>query len=137
MDKNWMVIEPEKKLVLIYKFDYFKDNNGPIYDYDERFAEFAEQNGIRADKIMSIRREADGTEYVHVYVDNGHIEQYALVRFRPPAGFEDKCQFKDGQVFVYLGEIPNMRGHCVVADRETGMIHAGYHAENFEVINNI
>lgn len=33
--------------------------------------------------------------------------------------------------FVFLGEIPNMRGHCVVMDRKTGKLHAGYHPENF------
>ena len=33
--------------------------------------------------------------------------------------------------YIYMGEIPNMRGHCVVADHNTGQIFSGYHVENF------
>jgi len=35
--------------------------------------------------------------------------------------------------FIYLGEIPNMPGHCVVAGNWTGRIYSGYHIENFRV----
>jgi hypothetical protein len=34
---------------------------------------------------------------------------------------------------IYLGEIPNMRGHCIVADK-TGKVFYGYHIENFEEV---
>ena len=34
-------------------------------------------------------------------------------------------------VYVFLGEIPNMPGHCVVIDHKTGQVHSGYHTENF------
>lgn len=37
-------------------------------------------------------------------------------------------------VLVYLGEIPNMPGHCVVADVKTGRIHAGFHSDRFTEI---
>ena len=33
--------------------------------------------------------------------------------------------------YVFLGEIPNMPFHCVVADHLTGQIHSGYHTSNF------
>jgi hypothetical protein len=33
--------------------------------------------------------------------------------------------------YVFFGEIPNMPGHCIVADYETGKIHSGYHTDNF------
>ena len=59
------------------------------------------------------------------------------MRFVAPEGYEDKYDFKNGQRFVFLGEIPNMPGHCVVADCDTGKVHSGYHIENFEVINDI
>lgn len=39
--------------------------------------------------------------------------------------------FKEGQVFIFFGEITNMRGHCIVADHKTGKIYSGYHTENF------
>lgn len=36
-----------------------------------------------------------------------------------------------GNTYVFLGEIPNMEGHCVIADAESGRIYSGYHSENF------
>ena len=35
--------------------------------------------------------------------------------------------------FIYLGEIPNLPGHCVIAGITTGKIYSGYHIENFRV----
>ncbi len=35
------------------------------------------------------------------------------------------------EVFIFLGEIPNMPGHCVVAGHKSGRIYSGYHVENF------
>ena len=32
---------------------------------------------------------------------------------------------------VFLGEIPNMPGHCVVVGVKSGRTYAGYHTENF------
>lgn len=42
-----------------------------------------------------------------------------------------KLPFRRGVAYLFLGEIPNMRGHCVVAEQESGRIYAGYHTENF------
>lgn len=39
--------------------------------------------------------------------------------------------FQAGVIYVFLGEIPNMPGHCVVAERQSGRLLAGYHTENF------
>ena len=52
----------------------------------------------------------------------------ALVKFVGP---RSGAKFKAEQVFVFLGEIANMPGHCVVADHFTGKIFSGYHTENF------
>ena len=38
--------------------------------------------------------------------------------------------FKD-DVFIYLGEIPNMKGHGVFLGHRTGKIYSGYHIEDF------
>jgi hypothetical protein len=35
------------------------------------------------------------------------------------------------EIFVFLGEIPNMQGHCVVAGHKSGKIFSGYHTNNF------
>lgn len=45
---------------------------------------------------------------------------------------EDFATFKKGQPFLYLGEIIQMKGHCIVVDKE-GKTHWGYHTENFRV----
>ncbi len=37
--------------------------------------------------------------------------------------------------YIYLGEIPNMPGHCVVLDLKTGRMFTGYHTENFVELN--
>jgi hypothetical protein len=58
----------------------------------------------------------------------------SLVRFRfetMPNEYHAKYPFIDGRTYVFLGEIPNMLGHCVVADHQTGQIFSGYHTENF------
>ena len=54
----------------------------------------------------------------------------ALVRYTAGAD-EARSPFKKSSVLVYLGEIPNMPGHSVVADVATGKIVAGYHTERF------
>ena len=60
--------------------------------------------------------------------------QYSLVRFHlgelDPSWW-DKYPFVQDESYIFLGEIPNMPGHCVVIDHKTGKIHSGYHIENF------
>jgi len=67
-----------------------------------------------------------------------NIEQYALVTLVDPAeyaeyniGVFDKRDFW----FVYLGEIPNMPGHCVVLGYCTGKVYSGFHVERFRVLD--
>lgn len=48
----------------------------------------------------------------------------ALAGYGPP---RDK---KMGNAFLYLGEIPNMKGHCAIVDRN-GKTHWGWHIEDF------
>lgn len=42
-------------------------------------------------------------------------------------------EFKEGDVCLYLGEIPNMLAHVAVATRD-GKVKWGYHEDNFRVI---
>ena len=46
----------------------------------------------------------------------------------------EKLPFKKGSRFIYLGEIPNMEGHCVVSDVKTGKVITGYHVERFKEV---
>jgi hypothetical protein len=60
--------------------------------------------------------------------------QYSLVRFNYtslPVKFHKKYPFHKEGTYIFFGEIPNMKGHCVVADHKTGQIYSGYHTENF------
>ena len=36
--------------------------------------------------------------------------------------------------FIWLGEIPNMQGHCVIIGFGTGKIYSGYHSERFRLL---
>ena len=59
---------------------------------------------------------------------------FALCRFRfdqVPDEDHYRYPFTPGGVYVFLGEIPNMPGHCVVADHGTGRVFSGYHTEGF------
>ena len=60
--------------------------------------------------------------------------QYALLKFDLGDLDPDwwaKYPFEPSGVYVYLGEILNMPGHCVVADYKTGNLLSGYHIDNF------
>ena len=58
--------------------------------------------------------------------------QYALVKFECNDDFWDTYPFTKNDTYVYMGEIPNMPGHCVVADYKTGNLISGYHIESFK-----
>jgi hypothetical protein len=64
--------------------------------------------------------------------------QYSLVKFdfsKVPKSYHKKYPFKEGGVYVFFGEIANMKGHCIVADHKTGKVHSGFHTENFVELN--
>jgi hypothetical protein len=44
------------------------------------------------------------------------------------------CPFRATRTYVFLGEIPNMPGHCIVADIKTGRLFSGYHTEQFREV---
>ena len=60
--------------------------------------------------------------------------QYSLTRFRfdtIAAEYHDRYPFIPDGVYIFFGVIPNMPGHCVVADHKTGRIYSGYHTKSF------
>ena len=61
--------------------------------------------------------------------------QYSLVQFRfcnVPTKDHCKYPFTKKGMYIFLGEIPNMEGHCVVIEFQRGEIYSGYHTENFQ-----
>ena len=60
--------------------------------------------------------------------------QYSLVNFdfsAMPLKYHKAYPFTENGAYVFLGEIPNMLGHCIVVDHVTGQIYSGDHTENF------
>jgi hypothetical protein len=62
------------------------------------------------------------------------MRQYSLVRVKE----EDEGVYTDhffpDTKFVFLGEIPNMLGHCVIIGQSTRKTYIGFHIEVFEEI---
>lgn len=59
--------------------------------------------------------------------------QYSLVKFDAtglPIQYQMGYPFSLKHRYIFLGEIPNMRGHCIVMD-DKGKNYIGYHTENF------
>jgi len=54
--------------------------------------------------------------------------QYSLI-----VSEENTGEIIKGNTYIFLGEIPNMLGHCVISDK-SGKILFGYHLENFTEI---
>jgi hypothetical protein len=50
---------------------------------------------------------------------------------RLPPSLRRKYPFRLGAIYIFLGEIPNMPGHCVVADHSSGRIYSGHHTDHF------
>ncbi len=48
-----------------------------------------------------------------------------------PRRYWQKYPFRADRVLIFIGEISNMKGHCIVADYKTGRLYSGYHTNNF------
>jgi hypothetical protein len=62
------------------------------------------------------------------------IRQNALVKFDykdMPEKYHKLYPFKEDAPYIFLGEIVQMPGHCIVVGMKDGKIYNGYHTENF------
>jgi hypothetical protein len=59
-----------------------------------------------------------------VMLKDWYIEHLKEIKFNP---------FGKDTMFIYLGEIPNMPGHCVVIGHGSGKVYSGYHTEDFRL----
>lgn len=57
----------------------------------------------------------------------------SLVKLVDPEHYAYAFKREDWQ-FVFLGEIPNMLGHCVVIGYSSGEVYSGFHTENFSEV---
>jgi hypothetical protein len=59
------------------------------------------------------------------------FNKLSLVKFVSPGEeWVNGYPFINDQILLFMGEIEQMPGHCVVADR-AGKVHWGFHTENF------
>ena len=64
--------------------------------------------------------------------------QYSLIKFSYDGLDKDYHKyypFGSKSKYIYLGEIPNMLGHCIVACYATGRLYSGYHIQDFVEID--
>ena len=66
------------------------------------------------------------------------IKPMMLVKFdydNMPVGYHKHYPFSESESFVYLGDIVQMPGHCVVVSTKTGRVYCCYHTDEFVVLN--
>lgn len=88
----------------------------------------AEEPEITPEQLVAFKGGAD---------EHAVPRQYSLVRFQfdaIPVEYHVRYPFTRDGVYVFFGDLPNMPGHCVVADHKTGQIYSGYHTEWFAEI---
>lgn len=68
------------------------------------------------------------------------LRQNALVKLEK--GFAEYLRDKEpnshlleDDIYIFLGEIPNMPEHCIVAGHKSGRVYSGYHVTNFQELN--
>jgi len=63
---------------------------------------------------------------------------YSLVKFNykdiADIYYDEYFEVFGNEVFVFLGEIVQMPGHCIVVGMKTGKVISGYHTGNFKVL---
>ena len=72
--------------------------------------------------------------------NNKKIRPYTLCKFNPTNLSPKEIKlyeydFKVGQVVLFVSEIANMPGHCVIVDIEDEKIYVNYHTSDFTELN--
>jgi len=135
VNRGWYSIQPAERLVLVYDFRYEPCETQE--EYNRQLLDFINMVDITTDKIITVENVSEGYDKVHAYGDGG-IEQNAIVRFvGPPPPANTVNAINQDHCFVYVGNIPNMPGYCVVIDVETGLAYTGYKTSQFSVVNEI
>jgi hypothetical protein len=52
-----------------------------------------------------------------------------------PTKFHNEYPFTKKDVFIYMGDITNMSGHCVVVRTKDNVIFTCYHTDDFVELN--
>jgi hypothetical protein len=65
------------------------------------------------------------------------LPKFPLVKFNfseIPIEYHKAYPFSYNDDFLFLGEITQMPGHCLVMNHRTGQLYSGYHSDNFILI---
>jgi len=68
---------------------------------------------------------------------NNKPRQYALVKLTDEeiAAHEKSFSKVENNRYIYMGEIPNMPGHCIVAGVVSGKTYTGMHIKSYEEVD--
>lgn len=61
------------------------------------------------------------------------IKYLSVVKVKNKFVSDYSTLFPSNEIYIWLGEIPNMLGHCVVANFWSGRIYSGYHCDIFRL----
>jgi hypothetical protein len=56
------------------------------------------------------------------------LKPFTWVKYDIPKGYDKSYPFERNELLLFLNEISNMPGHCVLANRE-GKLLIGYHTD--------
>lgn len=62
------------------------------------------------------------------------IRQYALIKLNEEYLSDEvlaSYPFKKDESYIFLGEIVQMPGHCIVVGMHDNKVYSGYHTDNF------
>lgn len=93
----------------------------------------AQAEQFRRERIARSKSWPDLDSILGPNVVRSRFPQYLIVMADVRKDEEHYYPFKDGEDMLYMGEIHNMRGHVIVANRR-GQIFWGYHGNNFRII---
>jgi len=59
------------------------------------------------------------------------MENYTLCKADLPEAYKYEYSFKNGEVFIFMGELTNMKGHCIVVRLSDGKLFFCFSIDNF------
>jgi len=64
--------------------------------------------------------------------------QYSICKFSDahyPLEYQRQYPMTTDQLYIFMGEIPNMLGHCIVMNKDTKEIHVAWHCDLFKELS--
>lgn len=104
-------------------------HNADNWDFTEEEYNAAIERAYEACRNMYC---TDTKEPIITPVTNS-IPPLSIVKWIGNANLAYPFNTKDS--YIYHGEIPNMKGHCVVSNMKTGQFYYGYHIIDFKAVD--